>query len=94
MCLFFEKGERLIRFRPQFLIFALGLDTAKRDPTGSRNLRAGDFEGNGREIGLLRLPTLVIQEGGYGNRVRTGDQCPSFLLGPLVRRLLCLTGGS
>ncbi len=60
--------KRIIRFRPQFLIVALGLDTAKGDPTGTWNLLAGDFYTNGRHIGSLRLPTLVIQEGGYRTR--------------------------
>ncbi|OGP94065.1 MAG: histone deacetylase [Deltaproteobacteria bacterium RBG_16_47_11] len=72
--------KRLIRFSPQFLIIGLGFDTAKRDPTGSWNLRAGDFEENGREIGSLRLPTLVVQEGGYDNRV-LGINARHFFLG-------------
>ena len=60
--------ERVRRFRPDFLVVALGLDTAKGDPTGSWNLRARDFQWNGRRIGELNLPTLVIQEGGYNHR--------------------------
>jgi len=46
----------------------LGLDTAKSDPTGTWSLEARDFEENGRRIGSLRLPTLVVQEGGYRTR--------------------------
>ena len=49
----------------QFLVLALGLDTAKGDPTGSFLLMTKDFRENGRMIGELRLPTLVVQEGGY-----------------------------
>jgi acetoin utilization deacetylase AcuC-like enzyme/GNAT superfamily N-acetyltransferase len=64
-----EALKRVERFRPQFLIVALGLDTAKEDPTGSWSLEAEDFEAVGRMIGSLRLPTLVIQEGGYDTRV-------------------------
>jgi acetoin utilization deacetylase AcuC-like enzyme len=60
--------ERIRRFGPRFLIVALGLDTAKGDPTGSWSLVARDFEENGRLIGGLRLPTLVVQEGGYRTR--------------------------
>ena len=37
----------------------------KADPTGTWSLRAKDFEANGRMIGELRLPSLVVQEGGY-----------------------------
>ncbi len=65
-----EKVLKLVvRFQPLFLIVALGLDTAKNDPTGTWSLRAKDFELNGVMIGRLRFPTLVIQEGGYNNRV-------------------------
>lgn len=56
------------RFDPAFLVVALGLDPAKGDPTGTWLLTAKDFEQNGRMIGELHLPTLVIQEGGYRTR--------------------------
>ncbi|MDH4107437.1 MAG: histone deacetylase family protein [Gammaproteobacteria bacterium] len=57
--------DRIRKFDPQFLVLALGLDTAKGDPTGSFLLMTKDFRENGRMIGGLRLPTLVVQEGGY-----------------------------
>jgi len=54
---------------PDFLFFlALGFDTAKGDPTGGWSLNAKDFEMNGKLIGGLSLPTLVVQEGGYNHR--------------------------
>ncbi len=69
---------RVQRFGPEFLVLLLGLDTAKRDPTGRWALRAADYEANGRLVGALGLPTLVTQEGGYGQRV----------IGSLARRFL------
>jgi acetoin utilization deacetylase AcuC-like enzyme len=60
--------RRIKRFNPQFLVVALGLDTARGDPTGSWSLRARDFEANGRMLGALHVPTLVVQEGGYDSR--------------------------
>jgi acetoin utilization deacetylase AcuC-like enzyme len=57
--------EKIRKFKPQFLVLCLGLDTAKGDPTGSFSLLARDFRENGRMIGALQLPTLVVQEGGY-----------------------------
>lgn len=57
--------EKIRKFQPQFLVLALGLDTAKGDPTGSWRLMTKDFRENGRMIGELGLPTLVVQEGGY-----------------------------
>jgi acetoin utilization deacetylase AcuC-like enzyme/GNAT superfamily N-acetyltransferase len=61
--------KRIERFQPEFLVVALGLDTAREDPTGSWDLVDKDFETNGEMIGLLHLPTLVVQEGGYDTRV-------------------------
>ncbi len=57
------------KFKPRFFIISLGLDTAKNDPTGTWTLRASDFYENGRILGRLRIQTLVVQEGGYDNRV-------------------------
>jgi acetoin utilization deacetylase AcuC-like enzyme/GNAT superfamily N-acetyltransferase len=59
---------RIEEFNPTFLVVALGLDPAKDDPTGTWSLRARDFEANGKLIGGLGLPTVVIQEGGYRTR--------------------------
>lgn len=67
-------------FDPVFLIVALGLDTAKGDPTGTFSLSAPDFQVNGEQLGRLGLPTLVVQEGGY--RIRSlGTNARSFLRG-------------
>jgi len=60
--------RRIEQFDPYFLLVALGLDTGKGDPTGTWSLTPKDFEANGRMIGELGLPTLVVQEGGYRNR--------------------------
>ncbi|MBN1390272.1 MAG: histone deacetylase family protein [Candidatus Thermoplasmatota archaeon] len=56
------------RFSPDHLVIALGLDTVKGDPTGSWDLSGADLETNGRMIGGSRIPTLVVQEGGYRTR--------------------------
>tara|TARA_R110002074_G_scaffold402342_1_gene608153 strand:+ start:96419 stop:98680 length:2262 start_codon:yes stop_codon:yes gene_type:complete len=61
-----EKALRRIKeYAPAFLVIALGLDTAKSDPTGTWGLYAADFHKVGEAIGVLNLPTLVVQEGGY-----------------------------
>jgi acetoin utilization deacetylase AcuC-like enzyme/GNAT superfamily N-acetyltransferase len=57
--------KRLIRFRPKFVVLALGFDTAKGDPTGSWLLKSKDFFENARMIGRVGLQTLIVQEGGY-----------------------------
>lgn len=60
--------KRIKAHRPDYLVVALGLDTAKLDPTGSWSLVARDFKRNGEMIGAMALPTLIVQEGGYRTR--------------------------
>jgi acetoin utilization deacetylase AcuC-like enzyme/GNAT superfamily N-acetyltransferase len=55
-------------FKPMFLVVCLGFDVVKGDPTGTWLLTADDLEQNGRMIGELDIPTLVVQEGGYRTR--------------------------
>ncbi len=57
--------SRIKTFKPAYLIIALGLDTAKGDPTGTWKLSHANFEMNGKLIGELNIPTLIVQEGGY-----------------------------
>jgi len=76
-----KKALDLIReYRPEFLIVALGLDTAKDDPTGTWTLAARDFAENGRLIGSFEGPILVVQEGGYKTRT-LGVNVRSFFAG-------------
>jgi len=64
-----ERALRIIRsFKPAFLVVTLGLDTAKGDPTGTWSLQGGDYEYNGRMLGWMGIPTVVVQEGGYNTR--------------------------
>jgi acetoin utilization deacetylase AcuC-like enzyme/GNAT superfamily N-acetyltransferase len=72
--------RRIARFAPRFLVVALGLDTARDDPTGSWALVPPDFAENGRAVGALRLPTLIVQEGGYNTR-NLGPCARAFLEG-------------
>jgi acetoin utilization deacetylase AcuC-like enzyme/GNAT superfamily N-acetyltransferase len=60
---------KIKKFAPLFLVVCLGLDTAKEDPTGSWDFVADDFKTIGEMLGGVRLPMLVVQEGGYDTRV-------------------------
>jgi acetoin utilization deacetylase AcuC-like enzyme len=72
--------RRVARYKANVLVIALGLDTAKGDPTGTWSLLPKDFRTNGRMIGSLKLPILVVQEGGY--RIRTlGTNARNFFQG-------------
>lgn len=75
-----EALERIRKYKPQFLVVALGLDTAKGDPTGSFSLMTKDFRLNGRLIGALGLPTLIVQEGGYKTQT-LGVNARNFFIG-------------
>lgn len=57
--------KRITRFTPDYLVVALGLDTAKGDPTGTWPLTSTDFFELGKRIARIDLPTLIVQEGGY-----------------------------
>ena len=50
---------------PSVLVVSVGLDTAETDPVGSFRLKGTDYAEAGRRIGLLRLPTVFVLEGGY-----------------------------
>ena len=81
---YFEVLRRFIKrihgFQPGYLVVALGLDTAKGDPTGTWEFEAADFTAIGHTIGNLRLPTLVVQEGGYDTQ-SLGVNARHFLMG-------------
>ncbi|MEJ2637287.1 MAG: histone deacetylase family protein [Calditrichia bacterium] len=72
--------NKIRKFKPEFLVVALGLDPAKGDPTGSWSLQGKDFENNGQLVGELGLPTVVVQEGGYNHR-NLGINARHFFIG-------------
>lgn len=72
--------DKIRSFAPEFLIVALGFDTAKGDPTGTWRLSQKHFEQNGALIGRMKLPTLIIQEGGYRHQA-LGSNAKAFFTG-------------
>ncbi|MCB8964213.1 MAG: histone deacetylase family protein [Bacteroidales bacterium] len=76
-----KKALSLIKnFKPSFLVIALGLDTAKGDPTGTWSFTFENFNNTGKIIGELKLPTIIIQEGGYKNQ-SLGINAKAFFTG-------------
>ncbi|UOD35499.1 histone deacetylase family protein [Deferribacteraceae bacterium V6Fe1] len=57
--------KQIKKFNPAYLVIALGLDTAKSDPTGTWSNRFEDFYKIGFMLGEIKYPTVVVQEGGY-----------------------------
>ncbi len=56
------------KFKPEVLIVPVGLDIAKADPTGTWSLTPDGLYEVGHRIGAMKLPTLLVQEGGYNIR--------------------------
>ena len=53
------------RFEATALVIALGVDAARADPESPLDVTEAGFAEAGRTLGSLRLPTVVVQEGGY-----------------------------
>ena len=66
---FFGQLERAVaalrRFEPDALVLSLGFDIYVEDPQSQVAVSSAGFARLGRDIGLLGLPTLIVQEGGY-----------------------------
>ena len=71
---------KIKNFKPAYLVLAFGLDIAKGDPTGTWQLKSSDLEENGKMLGELGLPLMVVQEGGYRTR-SLGINALSFFRG-------------
>ncbi|MGE3363193.1 MAG: histone deacetylase family protein [Rhizobiaceae bacterium] len=57
--------ERIRRFDPGFLVVSLGLDAHESDLLGSLDVSSDGFVEIARRLAALRLPTVLVQEGGY-----------------------------
>ena len=66
------------RFRPMFLVVSFGTDAHESDPIGTFKLPTEFFAEMGRLVSELKLPTLVVQEGGY-NLATMGECVVRFL---------------
>jgi acetoin utilization deacetylase AcuC-like enzyme len=76
-----ETGLRRIRsFAPEALVVALGLDAFEGDPFGGLSVTTPGFARIAERIASLRLPTVIVQEGGYLTDA-LGDNLASFLTG-------------
>jgi acetoin utilization deacetylase AcuC-like enzyme len=72
--------QRVHAFAPDALVIALGLDTHESDPFGGLTVTTRGFESIGARISAAKLPTVLIQEGGYLNDA-LGANLASFLSG-------------
>ncbi|MCA0432659.1 MAG: histone deacetylase family protein [Proteobacteria bacterium] len=72
--------QRLADFAPDVLVLANGLDIAIDDPFKAFAIRTEDFRTIGARIAQMKLPTLVVQEGGYPSET-LGKNLASLLKG-------------
>lgn len=61
-----DQGTAALReFKPEALVLALGFDSYKDDPISVLKLDLDAYRHIGERVGALKLPTVVVQEGGY-----------------------------
>jgi acetoin utilization deacetylase AcuC-like enzyme len=60
-----ELAEWVAGAGARALVVALGVDAAGGDPEAPLRVTPEGFRAAGRALGSLRLPTVVVQEGGY-----------------------------
>jgi len=57
--------RRIEAFAPDALVVALGLDAYEGDPFGGLSVTTPGFARIGKAVAELRLPSVIVQEGGY-----------------------------
>ena len=72
--------DAVAAFAPDLLVVSFGADTFAGDPICGFALTTEDYPRLGREIAELRLPTLIVMEGGYAAEV-LGANVAAFLSG-------------
>jgi acetoin utilization deacetylase AcuC-like enzyme len=70
--------EKIQAFDPEFLVISLGADIYRNDPLGDFDLAVDSFGAIGGRLRGLRLPTLILQEGGYD--LETVGECVALFL--------------
>jgi len=72
--------ETVSQFKPDILIVPFGADTFVGDPISYFALKTPDYKEMGQRIASLRLPCLIVTEGGY-NIESLGKNVLSFVRG-------------
>ena len=57
--------DRICAYRPGALVVALGLDASEHDPFGGFTVNEQGFTSIAQKCASLKLPTVIVQEGGY-----------------------------
>ena len=83
-----QAFARIARFAPTALVVALGLDAAESDPLQGLRITTPGFARMAERIAALRLPTVLVQEGGYLGPA-LGENLIAFLAGFEQGRQAC-----
>lgn len=75
---FSRLSKTMIRYQPQALVIAFGVDALRSDPHGEHDVSPEAIAEAARRFKQFDIPTTIIQEGGY----------PSPELAPTVARFL------
>lgn len=70
--------KRIADFKPGAIVLALGLDAHEADPLEGGAVTTQGFADMAKIIAAIRLPTVIVQEGGYLTPV-LGDNLAAFL---------------
>jgi acetoin utilization deacetylase AcuC-like enzyme len=70
--------EVITSYGPSSLVISLGMDTYESDPLGSFKITRQGIAEIGRRIHALKLPTVIIMEGGY-NTDALGENVVAFV---------------
>jgi len=60
-----QAADIIQTFAPEFLVVSVGADILRDDPFGGFDLLVESFSAIGEHLAQMRLPTLLVQEGGY-----------------------------
>ncbi|MBM86301.1 MAG: acetylpolyamine amidohydrolase [Rhodospirillaceae bacterium] len=71
---------RIVTYRPDVVVVALGLDASKDDPLAFLSITTDGFRRIGRKIGAMAFAILLVQEGGYISK-SLGNNLTAFLNG-------------
>lgn len=71
--------KRIKEYMPLNLVVSVGYDTYERDLLGDFQLTTEYYKKIGERINSLKLPTLLVQEGGYHEEI--GENALSFVSG-------------
>ena len=58
-------AEEILACKPVFMVISIGFDTYRDDPISHFRLEKEDIHLTAKKLAALKIPTLIVQEGGY-----------------------------